>query len=234
MSFIHSPSIVHDSSLVLCLDAANKRSYPGSGSTWTDLTNNGNNGALQNSAGFSSVYSGGITLNGSNQFINVPYSSALSPSTAFTLAAFTNYSSYGYNYGPIIYKQNNYNSAYEQYSMYYYTGGNIGFTITGTDRNQVSLASSGGYYNKNIYAVATCDRITQQMNLYINGILVSNTTFSTTFDTSSNPVNIGGTYAAGFNGMGQGTVYTASIYNRALNANEILQNYNALKGRFLL
>ena len=118
--------------------------------------------------------------------------------------------------------------------MYYYTGGNIGFTITGTDRNQVSLASSGGYYNKNIYAVATCDRITQQMNLYINGILVSNTTFSTTFDTSSNPVNIGGTYAAGFNGMGQGTVYTASIYNRALNANEILQNYNALKGRFLL
>ena len=47
MGLSHSPRIVTDG-LVLCLDAANKRSYPGAGTTWTDLTANKNNGTLTN------------------------------------------------------------------------------------------------------------------------------------------------------------------------------------------
>ena len=47
MSLNHSPAIVTDG-LVLCLDAANPRSYPKSGTTWSDLSGNGNHGALQN------------------------------------------------------------------------------------------------------------------------------------------------------------------------------------------
>jgi hypothetical protein len=38
----YSPAIV-TSGLVLCLDAANRKSYPGSGTTWVDLSGNGNN-----------------------------------------------------------------------------------------------------------------------------------------------------------------------------------------------
>jgi hypothetical protein len=48
MSLIHSPRIVTDG-LVLCLDAGNPKSYTGSGTTWTDLSGNGNNGTLTNS-----------------------------------------------------------------------------------------------------------------------------------------------------------------------------------------
>ena len=45
MSVYAGPEIVNDG-LVLCLDAANSRSYPGSGTAWTDLSGNGNNGTL--------------------------------------------------------------------------------------------------------------------------------------------------------------------------------------------
>jgi hypothetical protein len=52
MALSHSPSIVTDG-LVLCLDAGNPKSYPGSGTTWTDLSGNGNNGTLVNGVGYS-------------------------------------------------------------------------------------------------------------------------------------------------------------------------------------
>jgi len=47
LALSHSPSIITNG-LVLCLDAANSKSYPGSGTTWTDLSGNGNNGTLVN------------------------------------------------------------------------------------------------------------------------------------------------------------------------------------------
>ena len=50
MGLAHSPRIVTDG-LVLCLDAASKRSYPGTGTTWTDLKG-GNNGTLTNGPTF--------------------------------------------------------------------------------------------------------------------------------------------------------------------------------------
>jgi len=62
------PNIV-TSGLVLQLDAANTKSYPGSGTTWTDLSGNGNNGTLTNSPTFSSANGGIFTFNGTNQFI---------------------------------------------------------------------------------------------------------------------------------------------------------------------
>jgi hypothetical protein len=49
MGLSHSPSIITQN-LVLCLDAANSKSYPGSGTTWTDLSGNGNTGTLMNGA----------------------------------------------------------------------------------------------------------------------------------------------------------------------------------------
>ena len=48
MALAHSPKIVTDG-LVLCLDAGNPKSYPGSGTTWYDLSGNGNNGTNSNS-----------------------------------------------------------------------------------------------------------------------------------------------------------------------------------------
>jgi hypothetical protein len=53
MAISYNPRIVTDG-LVLALDAGNPKSYPGSGTTWTDLSGNGNNGTLVNGVGYNS------------------------------------------------------------------------------------------------------------------------------------------------------------------------------------
>ena len=69
MSLYHSPQISLNG-LVLCLDAANPKSYPGSGTTWTDLSGNGNNGTLVNGVGYSSDNLGSLVFDGANDYVN--------------------------------------------------------------------------------------------------------------------------------------------------------------------
>ena len=69
MSLNHSPKIVTDG-LVLCLDAASRKSYPGSGTTWFDRSGNGNNGTLTNGPTFSSDNGGSIVFDGTNDYVN--------------------------------------------------------------------------------------------------------------------------------------------------------------------
>jgi hypothetical protein len=77
MSFVHSPKIITEG-LVLSLDAGNVKSYPGSGTVWTDKSGYGYNGALTNGPTFNSSNGGSIVFDGTNDFINV--------STGFTFA----------------------------------------------------------------------------------------------------------------------------------------------------
>jgi hypothetical protein len=69
MGLSHSPSIATNG-LVLCLDAANRKSYPGSGTTWTDLSGNGNNGTLTNGPTYSSANGGSLSFDGTNDVVN--------------------------------------------------------------------------------------------------------------------------------------------------------------------
>jgi hypothetical protein len=62
------------SGLVLHLDAANPRSYPGSGTAWNDLSGNGNNGTLINSPTYSSNNKGTIVFDGTNDYVSIPVS----------------------------------------------------------------------------------------------------------------------------------------------------------------
>ena len=80
MSLNHSPKIVTDG-LVLCLDAANRKSYPGSGTTWFDRSGRGNHGTLVNGAAYSSSYTGSIVLDGLNDRVegNISSSTFLGP-----------------------------------------------------------------------------------------------------------------------------------------------------------
>ena len=74
MGLSHSPNIVTDG-LVLCLDAANRRSYPGSGNSWLDLSGNGNNGTFGSGTAaptFSSGNGGSLVFDGSNDYVEVP------------------------------------------------------------------------------------------------------------------------------------------------------------------
>ena len=70
MGLSHSPRIVTDG-LVFCVDAGDKMSYPGAGTTWADLSKQGNNGTLINGPTFSNEGNGSILCDGTNDYINV-------------------------------------------------------------------------------------------------------------------------------------------------------------------
>ena len=71
MAFNYSPKITTDG-LVLYLDATNNRSYPGSGTSWTDLSRGGNNGTLTNGPTFNSTNSGNIVFDGADDYLITP------------------------------------------------------------------------------------------------------------------------------------------------------------------
>ena len=119
----------------------------------------------------------------------------------------------------------------------------MGLNATGT-RLQSYIYSSNGrivdfpssYNDGNWYNVCTTydgsDTIAG-LKIYVNGVQASGSTIlnsSPSTITSSADFQISG--RGGANNIWGGRVASANIYNRALSATEILQNYNALKGRF--
>lgn len=231
MSLNHSPKIVTDG-LVLCLDAASRKSYPGSGTTWFDRSGNGNHGTLTNGPTFSSANGGSIVFDGVDDIVLVPNNSTINPSSAITVSAFFKISSYISNYAPIFFKQNNYTSGYEQYALGL-SNTSIFFVVTGADRNQKIVYSNLDYRNMFVHMVGVCDTISDDMKLYVNGNLIGTIPFTSTFDISTNALRIGAMPSV-YTGFTNGNIYNVSMYNRALSAAEIRQNFNATRGRYNL
>lgn len=82
MAVSGGPDIVPDG-LVLALDAANIKSYAGSGTIWNDLSGNNNSGSLVNGPTFNSANGGSIVFDGVNDYVSL--SSAVNTNTSFTL-----------------------------------------------------------------------------------------------------------------------------------------------------
>ena len=80
MGVAYNSKIVTDG-LVLCLDAGNSKSYPGTGTTWTDLSGRGNTGTLTNGPTYSSANGGSIVFDGSNDFVQCTGSLTLTTAT---------------------------------------------------------------------------------------------------------------------------------------------------------
>ena len=73
MSTYGNPYTIHDNSLVLSLDASNQKSYIGSGTSWLDISYNGNNGTLTNGPTFNSNNGGFIVFDGTNDYVDCGY-----------------------------------------------------------------------------------------------------------------------------------------------------------------
>ena len=229
------PDLIQDG-LVLCLDASDRNSYVSGSTTWFDLSGNNNSGSLVNGPTFNTGSLGSIVFDGVDDYVLVNSgSTSINPTTSITVTSFLNILSYGNNFAPVVFKQNNYPGTYEQYSLGL-SNNNLFFVITGVDRVQKIVQTSGSYINQTVYVTGTCDTITDEMRLYINGNLISTASFTSTFDIADTPINIGGTgvlkFGSNFRGFTNGKIYNTSIYNRALTQQEILQNYNSQKSRF--
>jgi len=221
------PSIVTDG-LVLNLDAANQSSYPGSGATWTDLTGNGNNGTLQNGVGFDSGNGGSLSFDGVDDYVTIPANSdfVFSSSTDFTIEAWiypTGYKSRntiissfpGAVAGNWIFALVN-----DKLAPYVYPNSALNFNWTSS--SSVPL---------NQWSYVTLTRIGTTWTIFINGIL-ENTQSVTQSMGNLNQVRIGH-YEPSASGYFDGNISITRVYKgKGLTPQEVLQNYNALKGRF--
>ena len=217
MASAAGPNIVTDG-LVLSLDAANINSYTGSGTTWTDISGKGNDGTLTNGPTFSSDNNGNIVFDGSNDYVSIP-NVALSRNCSILFwfkdnnpgnwtDTFTFQTGDDGTAGRL---EKNGTVAY-QYNWYRsgFVSGTILFNHTGTKYDFISLV----FDDTN----ATC---------YQNAVQ--------TAQSASSDFGSASTIHFGKRFTGQhwrGNIAEVLIYNRALTALEVKQNYNAHKGRF--
>jgi len=213
MGLIHSPSIVTDG-LVFCVDAANQRSYPKSGTTWSDLKGS-NNGTLTNGPTFDTGNGGSIVFDGSNDYIAMG-GDILDISSAFSFFYWCKLGTISNNYTVIT--------------------GNINFAVrfknSGWEFIQKGFSpdrgSTGVTYSP--LGVWTCLCVTHANSvnsIYVDGSLINSWSISGTSN-STTTSNIGTWQYGKYNG----SIGPVMTYNRALTADEIRQNYEATVGRY--
>jgi hypothetical protein len=209
----------------LCLDAGSKISYPGTGTAWTDLSGNANNGTLVNGPTFDSANGGSLVFDGVNDYASTPLS--LGGYTAFTIAAWIKTTVVSKEIAATYGVNNIFDfwiSASNKVVLYVYaTGGAVSY------RTSIASITTGSW----VYCVGVYNGSTPAIDMYTNGALSNGAltgTIPASVATGASTVVIGnantGTFY--FNGsMGQ-----VSIYNRALTAAEVATNFSLLRGRY--
>jgi len=215
------PSVV-TANLSMFLDAGNSSSYPGSGTTWTDLSGNSRNGTLTNGPTYSSADGGSIVFDGTDDFVQC------SGSLTVTAATFVSWI-----------RRNGNQGTYD--SILFSRGSSV------TGMNFQSSNQLGYHWNNavNTYgwqsgltlpdltwcmvAVSVTSTAATAYLCQASGITSATNTVSHSSsvldDIKLAQDDAGGRF---FNG----NIATAMIYNRALSADEILQNYRALAWRY--
>lgn len=219
MGLDHSPNVVTDG-LVFYIDAANTRCYSGSGLTANGLVG-GIGGTLVNGVGFSSLNGGFFSFDGTNDYINFGTLTANTTGSA-TVSCWikTTMTSQAMPlsvnaYGVI-------------YINRFTTSGYILPFFDGTTGNNTSADISTISVNDGLWHMITGTNNGTVTSIYIDGQF--DKSYNETYAVSTDIYNsIGGQISFNFFA---GSISQAHIYNRALTAQEILQNYNATKGRY--
>lgn len=230
MGVNYSSNVVRNG-LVLYLDAANTKSYPGSGTTWIDLSGNGNNATLTNGPTFSSANKGSVVFDGSNDIALISDSNSLTSTTALTINCWVKAAAFGGGYSSIIGKGTS--DTDEEYCLlihssflYFDVGVNFGPYV----QPSYSFATNTWY---NICCVHTRSG-SSALTAYVNLSQVAGSTAgaSLTPNNNSAPVSIGSRFHNSHNGPFNGNIGQISIYNRVLSLVEIRQNFNATRSRY--
>jgi hypothetical protein len=226
-----APNMVTDG-LVLYLDAANNKSYPGSGTTWVDIVAE-NNLTLVNGPTFNGGNGGSIVFDGADD--RVSRTTSINTGQNFTINAWIYPTLLGTTRRAVAASSYNYTSIS---GWFFSTGGGINnsfFISVGNDNAYRIAAANTLSLNQWVYISAVCQNGGELINLYKNGIETSYalTSLSTNTLTYTYPqFNVGFRDVGGTTDPYTGNISVVQIYNRALSATEILQNYNTTKTRF--
>jgi len=240
MAFIRGPNIV-TSGLAFYLDAGNRKSYPGTGTTWRDLSGNNYNGTLNNfGTPFTNTNGGAIAFDGTNDYVGVSNSFSHPSTNSFTISFWQK---------SVIKSSTNFNSFISSRQLTTpYTGILItqDFEANRSDylRVQLNSTTTVNQYNlgtlkmpNNIFCNITIsvNRNSNLMSWYINSIFDSQYDISglgSILSTHALEIGRDEAYVPNSNAFFTGNIAQISIYNRSLSASEVLQNFNATKTRF--
>ena len=234
MGFHRGPKIVTNG-LVLALDAANTKSYPGTGTTWSDLSGNNNNATMFGSVPFQTDiapcfnFATATGANASTSTLGFTFTSNMIPTTGnFTLSCWIKNPNSGS--GQVGLFSNSVDGTGYRFGVglngiYWLIGPNY---AEGTIAFQQNLSASFWY---NI--VAVFNRTTARIFLYSNGIYQNQAVTQASQTAYSNSL-VPGLVRSACCSIYTGKIGTFSAYNRSLTEAEIQQNYNNTKSRFNL
>lgn len=225
MSYKFGSSVVTDG-LVFYVDVGNERSYSGTGTDWNDLVGV-NNGSLINGPVYSSNNGGYINFDGSNDYASF---SNLNPTSnsAFTYSLWVRPTS-NLSDGALI---GNWGVSF---MTYYDVGGvypNYRTIVRKSDSSIAATSTDTNNATLNQWSYVTTSFDSTSLKLYVDGVLIETVSSGLGPLSATSGSGIGAEDSAGgrhFNG----DIATCDLYNRVLSSSEILQNYNALKGRFV-
>ncbi len=230
MALAQNPSIAALSNLVLYYDASNVKSFPGAGTSILDMSGNNYTGTLTNGPAWSAASNGVINFDGTNDYIDLQSDILFKSGGGWTVESWAYF--------------NEVNPA----SLYNFIGAdNISYNSWYWTVYQSKLAiwnmSPGGWYygsttiqaNKWYQCVLVVEDNQTTYKMYLNGVLESGTYSSYSFDPtrSSLLVRFIGRGNAANGRYHNGRYSTVKIYNTALTATQIKQNYDATKSRFI-
>ena len=230
---LHDYKNIITTGLVLHLDASALESYPGSGTSWSDLSGNNNHSTLTNGPTFSSNNQGYILFDGTNDYADIADSNSLDITPAVTIDTWVNFPTFT-SYGGIVAKRS---EATQRGNYYLRCGNSVG---------QFQLGTFPAGVSHNIWVTTKTDFATNTWYHLVG-----------TISSSTHKIYVNGVEYAGSFGWGSGTTMTADalnlrigmgydsagepgnvrvgcvrIYNRALSISEINKNYNIQKARF--
>ena len=218
------PPPIITSNLLLYLDAGNLASYPGSGTTWTDLSSNANNATSLTGVTYSSNNKGYLSFNGttgSGSLVSSKYNTTYTGKTIFVAGNLTGITTgtframIGSSAGNRNFNLYLYSPSANTYQMHFSAGG-------------VGTFSGNLTYTPGNWFTAAITHLTDgTLNYYFNGRLVSSTT--QTFYQYQSPTT---EHVGRADNYWWGPLAVVSVYKSALTAAEILNNHNAVRGRF--
>ncbi len=206
--------------LVLNLDAAKVDSYPGTGTTWYDISGNNNNGTLTNGPTFSGIgKQAAIVFDGVDDYVSTPAARNATTNENYTISTVFRITSFTSSDMRLLGATNG--STSQLTVGWNNTTLRLWLQDSWNDTSFVSSTNTT-YYLTMIHAGTSTD-------VYVNGILNSTISNKTSY---FNNLGLGNNFILSYGTFFNGNIYTAQVYNRALSADEVSQNFNALRGRY--
>jgi len=218
-----------DYGLVVNLDAGSNLSYPGSGTTWSDLSGLNNNGILKNGVAYSNNSQGVLNFDGIDDFVNIDASDSLDFGTNdFSVSFWCYRTQVGYQGGS--YLSMGITGLSAGFDMY-----DGRFMVVTSKGNFATIKADAGLSTWQQHTFVVNQGNSPYIKHYINGApdQTSYVEYGNYGSVNSvKPVMIGKSVAGGVSRYFNGSMPIVKIYNRSINPEEAIQNYNSTKSRF--